>query len=64
MPVDNFSLYIYACTVSRRSKHKGIAILKIPSDTDFEQNWREKFVSMITKDRVIYVALSDRMNSL
>ena len=55
---------IYGCTVSTRSKYKGTAIFKIPTgDTDFEKNWREKLVSIITKDRVIDVALRERINS-
>ena len=61
MPGDNCSLY--GCTVSRRSKHKGIAIFKIPTgDTDFEKKWREKLISIITKDRVIDAALRERIN--
>ena len=62
MSGDNCS--IYGCTVSRRSKHKGIAICKIPTgNADFEKNWREKFVSITTRDRVIDVALRERINS-
>ena len=61
MPGDNCSLY--GCTVSRRSKHKGIAIFKLPTgDTDFEKKWREKLISIITKDKVIDAALRERIN--
>ena len=61
MPGDNCS--IYGCTVSRRSKHKGIAIFKIPTgDTDFKKNWGEKFFSIIIKDWVIDAALRERIN--
>ena len=61
MPGDNCS--IYGCTVSRRSKHKGIAIFKIPTgDTDFEKKWGEKVISIITRDRVVDAALRERIN--
>ena len=62
MPGDNCS--IYGCTVLRRSNHKGVAIFKVPSgDTEFEKNWREKLVSIITRDRVIDAALRQRINA-
>lgn len=62
MPGDNCS--IYGCTVSRRSNHKGVAIFKVPSgDTEFEKNWREKLVSIITRDRVIDAALRQRIDA-
>ena len=52
MPGDNCS--IYGCTVSRRSKYKGIAIFKVPAPkTEFEKRWKDKLVDVITKSREI-----------
>ena len=52
MPGENCS--IYGCTVSRRSKYKGVSIFKIPSgDNTFDKEWREKLVAVITRDREI-----------
>ena len=63
MPGYNCS--IYGCTVSRRSKHKGIAIFKIPTgDTDFEKNGRENLISFITKARLFHLLLNRRLSLL
>ena len=62
MPGDNCS--IYGCTVSRRSKYKGIAIFKVPAPkTEFEKSWKDKLVAVITKDREIDVPLRERIKS-
>ena len=62
MPGDNCS--ISCCTVSRRSKYKGIAIFEVPGrKTEFEKAWRDKLVAVITKDRQIDAALRERINS-
>ena len=46
--------FIYGCHSSRRPEYAGIGIYKVPSGNDeFEKNWREKLVFIITKDRVI-----------
>ena len=56
MPGDNCS--IYGCTVSRRSKYKGISLFKVPSsDKEFETRWRDQLVVVITKDREVDPAL-------
>ena len=45
MPGDNCS--IYSCTVSRRSKYKGIAIFRVPAPkTEFEKSWKDKLVAV------------------
>ena len=60
MPGENCS--IYSCTVSRRSKYKGIALFKVPSgDTEFDKCWRDQLVNIIIKDREIDAALRDRI---
>ena len=42
---------IYGCHSSRRPEYAGIGIYKVPSgDGEFEKNWREKLVLIITKD--------------
>ena len=62
MPGDNCS--IFGCTVSPRSKYKGIAIYKVPAlKTEFEKSWTDKLVTVITKDREIDVALRERIKS-
>ena len=44
MPGDNCSIYV--CTVSRRSKYKGIAIFRVPAPkTEFEKSWKDKLVA-------------------
>ena len=49
MPGDNCSIYV--CTVSRRSKYKGIAIFRVPAPkTEFEKSWKDKLVAVITKE--------------
>ena len=60
MPGENCS--IYSCTVSRRSKYKGIALFKVPSgDTEFDKRWRDQLVNIIIKDREINAALRERI---
>ena len=59
MPGENCS--IYSCTVSRRSKYKGIALFKVPSgDTEFDNRWRDQLVNIIIKYREID---AERFNS-
>ena len=60
MPGDNCS--IYGCTLSRRSKHKRIAIFKIPTgDTDFEKKWREKLITVVN---VLFDVITRKTKSL
>ena len=55
---------IFGCTVSRRSKYKGKAIFKVPAPkTEFEKSWKDKLVTVITKDREINAALRERIKS-
>ena len=62
MAGDNYS--IFGCTVSRRSKYKGIPSFKVPAPkTEFEKSWKDKLVTVITKDREIDVALRERIKS-
>ena len=62
MPSENCS--IYNCTVSHRSKYKGIALFKVPSgDTEFDKRWRNQLVNIIIKDREIDAALRERIRS-
>ena len=62
MPGKNCSIYV--CTVSRRSKYKGVSIFKIPSDDNtFDKVWREKFLAVITSDREIDAALRERIKA-
>ena len=59
---DNCS--IYDCTVSRRSKYKGISIFRLQTgDSEFDKNWRDKLLSVITRDREIDSALRERIRS-
>lgn len=52
MPGANCS--IYNCYTSRTEKFKGVAIFKVPAGKDeFNSNWREKLICIITKDRVV-----------
>lgn len=52
MPGANCS--IYGCSVSRRPEYKGLSLFKVPAGkSDFDKNWRDKLISIITKDRVI-----------
>ena len=55
---------IYGCRhSSRRPGYAGIGIYKVPSGNDeFEKNWREKLVLIITKDRVIDEPLRKRID--
>ena len=47
------SVSIQGCHVSRRSKYKGISIIKVPSgDSKFETNWRNNLVAVVSRDRV------------
>ena len=61
MPGDNCSIYV--CTVSRRSKYKGIVIFRVPAPkTEFEKSWKDKLVAVvITKE--IDVPLRERIKS-
>ena len=51
---------IQGCHVSRRSKHKCISVLK---NSDFEINWRNKFVVIVTTDRVVDANFEERINN-
>ena len=60
MPGANCS--ILNCNTSR--KHKGISIFKVPSeDDDFNKQWRENLVKIITKDRVIDASLRGQIEN-
>ena len=53
---------IYGCHSSRRPEYAGIGVYKVPSgNVEFEKNWREKLVLIITKDRVIDELLIKRI---
>ena len=55
---------IQDCHVSRRSKYKGTGISKVPSgDSDFETNWRNKLVPVITRDRFVDANLKVWINN-
>ena len=61
MPGVNCS--IVGCTVSRRSKYQGCGIYKVPSGEDeFETNWRNKFIAIITRGRPVDTDLIERIN--
>ena len=56
MPGANCS--IFGCTKSRTTK--GLAIFDIPKkDDELHRDWREKLVSIITKDREIDADMKD-----
>ena len=62
MPGENCS--IYGCTVSRRSKYKGVSILNISSgDNTFDKEWREKLLAVITRDRESDAALRESIKA-
>ena len=44
---------IYGCSNSR-NKTKGLGIFRIPTkDDEYSKNWRNTFVQIITKDRLV-----------
>lgn len=50
MPGANCS--VYGCATSRRTKY--ISIFGLPAgEDDYNANWRQQMVNIITKDRVI-----------
>ena len=57
MPGSNCS--IFGCSTS--SKHKGIAIFKLPSgDDEYNKAWREKLVNIITREIDAALKKTDR----
>ena len=51
---------IFVC--SSYSRKSGGAILKVPQgDDEWSCNWRKSIISVVTKDRVIDKALTDRI---
>ena len=55
---------ILGCHVSRRTKHKGLSIFKVPSgDSEFETTLRNKLIVMVTRDRVIDTKLKEQINN-
>ena len=62
MPGDNCSIYV--CTVSRRSKYKGIVIFRVPAPkTEFEKSWKDKLVAAVVITKEIDVPLRERIKS-
>lgn len=62
MSTSGICCSIYGCHVSRRSKYKGISIFKVPSGaSDFETNWRNKLVAVVTSSRVIDSSLREQI---
>lgn len=61
MPGANCS--IFGCSTSRKTK--GVVIFKLPAgNDDFNKSWREKLVSIITKDREIDAGLRRQIDAL
>ena len=61
MPCTNCS--VWGCQVSLAEKYKGVSLFKVPSGNDtLSKNWRDKIISIITKDRVIDKDLRERIN--
>lgn len=60
MPGANCSIYGY----STSRKNSGLAIFRVPTGNDeFSQQWREKIVNIITRDRVIDQNLRKQINA-
>ena len=60
MPGANCS--IFGCSTSRKSK--GIAIFKVPSgDDEYNKTWRDKIVTIITRDREIDTGLKRQIDA-
>ena len=58
MPGANCS--IYGCPISRGNK--GVTIFKVPvPNSDFNKEWRNELINVITKDRVIDDGLKRRI---
>lgn len=54
---------IFGCHVSRRSKYKGLSIFKVPSgNSEFDTAWRNKLISVVTRDRVTDAQLKEQIN--
>ena len=55
---------IYGCSVSRKAKYQDISIFRVPKlDDVFHNKWRENFVAVVTRDRVVDASLKSQIQN-